>query len=107
MSGPSCLPSSPTPLPPSSSFNSPMLSLPLLLPSLIFLPFLLSTFLLSSTFSCPPPPFLIPAPKGEALPTCVTGPGPWSLLASSEQLFKNTDAGPAQSLLWGTGTVIH
>lgn len=105
MSGPSCLPSSPTPLPPSSSFNSPILSLPLL-PSLIFL---LSTFLLSSTFSAggAPPPFLIPAPRGEALSPCVTGPGPWSLLASSEQLFKITDAGPAQSLLWGTGSVIH
>lgn len=85
MSGPSCLPSSATPLPPSSSFNWPMHSLPLPLPSLIFLLFLLSTFLLSSTFSAggPPPPFLIPAPRGEALPPCVTRPGPWSLVPTS------------------------
>lgn len=68
MSGPSCLPSSPTPLPPSSSFNSPMLSLPLL-PSLIFLLFLLSTFLLS-TFSAggPLPHFLFLPPEERLCP---------------------------------------
>lgn len=70
MSGPSCLPSVPTPL--LLTFPQLAHALPSSSSPLIFLLFLLATFLVSTFFTLSHLPFLIPAPRGEALPTCVT-----------------------------------